>query len=87
MGEGSRSSACYCNRPDPIHRYNLKEIADYTGTSVQMIETNYCGQTLDPQRIFSNRASEEDREMIERYPAKSRKDLASPTGFEPVLSA
>jgi hypothetical protein len=54
---------------------NLKAIAQYVGTSVTMIEDNYCGNLeLDPtifQRISSNFVN----------------ILASPTGFEPVLSA
>jgi integrase len=56
---------------------NLKETADYTGTSVIMIEQHYCAKSeLDP-----------DREVFEKLTAKSLEDLASPTGFEPVLSA
>ena len=59
-------------------KYTLKQIADYCGTSVQMIESNYCAQQiLDP----------EASEMLERSGAKMLNNLASPTGFEPVLSA
>ena len=54
---------------------NLKAIAQYVGTSVTMIEDNYCGNLeLDPiifQRVSGNCVD----------------ILASPTGFEPVLSA
>jgi integrase len=57
--------------------YSLKEIADYAGTSVQMIEENYCArQFLDP-----------DREIFESHSEKTLKNLASPTGFEPVSPA
>ena len=55
--------------------YSLKEIADYCGTSVQMIEGNYCArQELDPDRLG-------------RFSGVSTKYEASPTGFEPVLPA
>jgi integrase len=56
---------------------NLKAIADYTGTSVAMIEQHYCAQSqLDP-----------DQEVFEKSPSSYLKTLASPTGFEPVLPA
>lgn len=57
----------------------LKAIADYCGTSVQMIEENYCG-TL----TLSDR---ERRTVSAHSVANSLKKMASPTGFEPVLSA
>ena len=54
---------------------NLKAIGDYAGTSAQMIEENYCGELqLDPT-------------IFQRSAANPLKNLASPTGFEPVLSA
>jgi integrase len=66
--------------------YSLKEIADYAGTSVAMIEQSYCArQTLDPDRAPM------PREIFERYSEKPLKTLASPTdavvsraGFEPA---
>ncbi len=61
--------------------YKHKEIADYCGTSPQMIDDNYCSlQTLDPDReiIGKSAGREADSPM---------KKVASPTGFEPVLSA
>ena len=54
----------------------LKAIADYCGTSVQMIEENYCG-TL----------SLSDRTVFTQSSSKSADFMASQTGFEPVLSA
>src|SRR5262249_14887163 len=65
-------------------KYTLKQIADYCGTSVQMIESNYCGQQiLDPEATEMMGASEK----MERSDANSLNSLASPTGFEPVLPA
>jgi len=62
--------------------YGLKEIADYCGTSVQMIEENYCAkQMLDPDRLADT------REILGSYPEKPTENIASPTGFEPVLPA
>jgi len=58
-------------------RVNIKDIADYCGTSIAMIEQHYCAKSeLDP-----------DQEVFEKSTAKLLEDLASPTGFEPVLSA
>ena len=60
---------------------NLKKIADYCGTSVAMIEKHYCAiSELDPDATVH-------REILEKSPANPVKNLASPTGFEPVLSA
>jgi len=54
----------------------LKAIADYCGTSVMMLENDYCGTlTLGNQTVFEPQA------------AKYAKRLASPTGFEPVGAA
>lgn len=50
----------------------LKAIADYCGTSVQMIEDNYCG-TLELS----------DRTIFEPRHSKSVNSLTSPAGFEP----
>jgi hypothetical protein len=49
--------------------YLLKEITDYAGTSVRMIEENYCGELRLDTTIF------------QRHVSKSV-NLASPTGFE-----
>ena len=57
----------------------LKAIADYCGTSVTMIEQDYCG-TL----TLSDR---ENQTVIEPAAYKVANYLASPTGFEPVLPA
>ena len=58
--------------------YNLKAIADYCGTSVQMIEESYCGQlNLDPNHPT----------LFQRTSEKPLTALASPTGFEPVSPA
>jgi hypothetical protein len=60
---------------------SMKDIADYCGTSVSMIEQHNCARSeLDPDKI-------ETREVIEKLAAKPAELLASPTGFEPVLSA
>jgi hypothetical protein len=54
----------------------LQAIADYCGTSVQMIEQDYCGTlTLS------------DRTILEPRFSNLPKSLASPTGFEPVSPA
>jgi integrase len=54
----------------------LKAIADYCGTSVHMIEQDYCGTlTLS------------DRTILEPRFSKFAEYLASPTGFEPVSPA
>jgi integrase len=55
--------------------YNLKAIAEYCGTSVSRIEENYCGELhLDPT-------------ILPRPSEKPLENMASPTGFEPVLPA
>ncbi len=60
---------------------NLKEIGDYVGTSVAMIEQHYSAKLeLDPDK-------NEARQVFAKSPAKPLNSLASPTGFEPVLSA
>ena len=61
-----------------------KRIAEYCGTSMQMIDDNYCGEMgFDPASIQpANHPTK-----IQRRASKSAKSMASPTGFEPVLSA
>jgi integrase len=55
--------------------YKLKAIAEYCGTSVTMIEEDYCGSLqLDPT-------------ILPRPSEKPLRNMASPTGFEPVLPA
>jgi integrase len=55
--------------------YKLKAIAEYCGTSVSRIEENYCGSLqLDPT-------------ILPRPSEKPLQNMASPTGFEPVLPA
>ncbi len=56
----------------------LKAIADYAGTSVQMIGDHYCG-TLELTLA--------DRTVSEPQPSKSVNSLVSPTGRRPVLSS
>jgi hypothetical protein len=64
-------------------KITLKDIADYTGTSVAMIEQHYCAiSELDPDA-----ENLPNQEVFEKRPAKLMKIMASPTGFEPVLSA
>jgi integrase len=71
---------CYATRHTFITEmvkagYNLKAIAEYAGTSVTMIEEDYCGALqLDPT-------------IFQRTAEKPLQNLASPTGFEPVLPA
>jgi integrase len=60
----------------------LKAIADYCGTSVTMIEQDYCG-TL----TLSDRTAEIDQTAVEPAAYKVANFKASPTGFEPVLPA
>jgi integrase len=76
--------------------YPLKQIADYAGTSVAMIEQHYCArQELDPDKGLESQAGQrkraaETREILERFSRAHdfpSENLASPTGFEPVLSA
>ncbi len=52
----------------------LKAIADYAGTSVQMIEDHYCG-TLELTLA--------DRTVFEPQPSKSVNSLVTPTGAQP----
>jgi hypothetical protein len=55
--------------------YKLKSIGEYVGTSVTMIEEDYCGSLqLDPT-------------ILPRPSEKPSENLASPTGFEHVLPA
>ena len=50
----------------------LKAVAEYAGTSVNMIEEDYCGSLqLDPT-------------IFQRPGEKPLQNMASPTGFEPV---
>jgi integrase len=81
------------------NRVTIKDIADYAGTSVAMIEQHYCAKSqLDPDATLNRDVLEkrerptdrevfEDREVIEKLPAMLLKNIASPTGFEPVLPA
>jgi integrase len=60
---------------------NLKEIADYCGTSVQMIEQNYCGRLdlkLNPT-VFQPPASESTK-----TPYKTSTEMVAGPGFELV---
>jgi integrase len=58
----------------------LKAIADYCGTSVVMIEQDYCGTlTLSDRGL--------DQTAVEPAAYKVANFKASPTGFEPVLPA
>ncbi|MGH7796622.1 MAG: hypothetical protein ACREQ2_17290 [Candidatus Binatia bacterium] len=78
---GIRYRKFYCARhtfiTEAVKRgWLLSKIAQYCGTSVAMIETNYCGTlTLDDRTVFEP--------LVDNYQI----NLASPTGFEPVLSA
>lgn len=78
---GVRHRKFYCTRHTFITEQVkkgllLKSIADYCGTSVQMIEADYCGTlTLSDRTVF--------KPQVSNYP----KLLASPTGFEPVSPA
>jgi hypothetical protein len=61
---------------------NLKVIADYCGTSVAMIEQNYCAKLeLDPDS-----EKMENQEVIAKSSSNYAGNLASPTGFEPALA-
>ena len=69
----------------------LKAIADYCGTSVTMIERDYCGTLrLSDRNIampsFANQPSNlaYKNPTVPEFPLQT---LASPTGFEPVLPA
>jgi hypothetical protein len=66
----------------------LKAIADYCGTSVTMIERDYCGtlSLSDRSRAVPILANP-DPTNIRQYLEKLLNLLASPTGFEPVLPA
>jgi hypothetical protein len=50
-------------------------VAQYCGTLLAMIQADYCG-TLNPDRTISAPSAGKRLDL-----------LASPTGFEPVLSA
>ena len=57
--------------------HNLKAIADYVGTSVQMIEENYCGRLqLRP----------DNREVFEKLAKKLNENMVAGPGFEPGTS-
>jgi len=56
---------------------NIKAVADYCGTSLDMIQKDYCA------RLELN----QNQTKIEPQSRNSVAYLASPTGFEPVLSA
>jgi integrase len=76
-----RQRKFYCTRHTFITEQvkrgeNLKAIADYCGTSVMMIERDYCAPlTLS------------DRTILEPGGYKYLERVASPTGFEPVSPA
>ena len=55
---------------------NLKSIADYVGTSVAMIETNYCAR----QGLNINRSN------LAQYPPNYAENLVAGPGFEPGTS-
>ena len=57
--------------------HNLKAIADYVGTSVAMIEQNYCARLqLKP----------ENREVFEKLAKKLNENVVAGPGFEPGTS-
>jgi integrase len=80
-GLGIRHRRFYCARHTFITQavkrgWLLKSLADYCGNSVSMIESNYCAVlTLNDLTVFEP--------LVPNY----QNNLASPTGFEPVLSA
>ena len=60
---------------------SLKAIGNFVGTSVTIIEQYYSAKLeLHPDQS-------DEQELFEKSADKLRKSLASPTGFEPVLSA
>jgi integrase len=59
----------------------LKAIADYCGTSVAMIEDNYCAKlALLPEQ------DEAHREVFDKLPKKVNENLVAGPGFEPGTS-
>ena len=65
-------------QPDPKRfPHGIKAVADYCGTSLDMIQKDYCA------RLELN----QNQTKIEPQSRNSVDCLASPTGFEPVLSA
>jgi hypothetical protein len=73
-----RLRAVIYHRNENCHAgYNLKAIAEYCGTSVTMIEEDYCGK-------LELKIQSDD---FQRSAAKPLNSMASPTGFEPVLPA
>jgi integrase len=72
---------------------NLKDVGDYVGTSVAMIEQHYCAKSeLDPDRVEQRPTKNREirrqyQEVFEKLPEKPLQSLASPTGFEPVSPA
>jgi hypothetical protein len=88
--KGVREMDFYCTRHTFITEMvakdvSLKKIADYFGTSVAMIEQHYCAKAeLDPDNMENGC---EARQVFAKSSANTANTMASPTGFEPVLSA
>jgi hypothetical protein len=76
---GVRYRKFYCTRhtfiTEAVKRGELlKPIADYWGTSVEMIQNDYCARLeLSNQTVFKPSTE------------KSLQDMVVPTGFEPVF--
>lgn len=69
--------------------HNLKAIADYVGTSVAMIEQNYCARLqLSPETVSRENAADSAtvREVFEKLVEKSNKNVVAGPGFEPGTS-
>ena len=87
-GAGVRYQKFYATRHTFItamvkSKRNLKEIADYCGTSVQVIEQSYCGRldlNLNPT-IFQPPVSESQKSSY-----KSGQEMVAGPGFEPGTS-
>jgi integrase len=63
-------------------RLSAKEIADYCGTSVAMIEQSYAGRSnLDPDQIMLA-----NQEEFEKLPKKLNENMVAGPGFEPGTS-
>jgi integrase len=83
---GVRQRKFYCTRhtfiTEQVKRGELlKAIADYCGTSISMIERDYCGTLqLSDRRIFPA-----DPTIIRHTYEKPLQNMVVPTGFEPVL--
>jgi hypothetical protein len=59
---------------------NPLAVAQYCGTSLAMIQADYCG-TLD---LVARTKLETDRTKIAQPAEKPLENVASPTGFEPM---